>query len=64
MKNNHNFPLVISCALKPQVDVSLNDVEERLRQYKKSIHDWSNSGAFKKLLSLIIRETRYYRMLK
>jgi|TARA_A100001015_G_scaffold316789_1_gene431997 hypothetical protein len=50
MKNNHNFPLVISCALKPQVDVSLNDVEERLRQYKKSIHDWSNSGAFKKIV--------------
>ncbi len=50
MYENINFPLVISCTINPQINIALNDINERLKQYKKSIEDWSKSGAFSKIV--------------
>lgn len=50
MKDNIDVPLVISCAVKPQVKVSLSNIEERLHQYKKSVDNWSKSKVFQKIV--------------
>ena len=50
MKDNIDIPLIISCAVVPQAKVSLSNIEERLRQYKKSIDDWSKSKVFQKIV--------------
>jgi hypothetical protein len=50
MKDNIDVPLIISCAVKPQVKVSLSNIEERVHQYKKSVDDWSKSKVFQKIV--------------
>ena len=47
---NKSIPLVITCALKPQIKVYLTDIDERLKQYKKSIDDWCKSKTFYKIV--------------
>lgn len=44
------FPLVITCAVVPQIEIALSDPKERLKQYRASIVNWVESGAFSEIV--------------